>query len=139
MIREQNGFSLLEALAAIALLATSGMALFSWFSVVYDGLIRLEEVQEKHALMDDLYEYFSTLNVPGETMQEMQINGFEVSWQSRLTEPAQTGRSYSGGLSNFELGLYDVEIIVRKDDLLVGSYEARLTGYKKVRDVTNEY
>lgn len=123
---------------AIALLATSGVALFSWFSVIYDGLARLEATQEKHALMDNMYEYFSTLNVPGETTQQMRVNGYNVTWQSKLVEPVQTGRGFAGGLSNFELGLYDLQITVREEERVIGTYETRLTGYKKVRNVSSE-
>ena len=133
-----KGFSLLEAIVAMTILATSGLALFSWFSVSYDGLIRLEEIQENNEVMDDLYAYFATLNIQEETAREIEINGYKISWRANLIEPKQQGRSLLGGLSNFDLGLYMVSIEVKKRDQLIGDFHIRRVGYQRVRDVRFE-
>ena len=135
---EQQGFSLLEAIVALTVLATSGVAVFSWFSVTYDGLIRLQEVQARHQLMDDLHAYFSTLNVRSESKQQMRLNGYDVLWQAKLVEPKRVGRGLAGGVSNFDLGLYSVSISISQDHHLIGEYETRLVGYQKVRNISNE-
>jgi general secretion pathway protein I len=132
--QRQAGFSLLEAIVAMTIMATSGMALFSWFSQSYEGLIRLEEVQERHQLMDDLQAYFSTLNLQQEGTQRLQVNGFDVTVTSTLVEPVQQGRSTAGGVSNFNLGLYDLDVDVRRNNRLIGQYETRLVGYRQVRN-----
>lgn len=133
--RHQQGFSLLEAIVAMTIMATSGLALFSWFSQSYEGFIRLEEVQARHQLMDDLDAYFATLNIQQEQSQRIQVNGFEVVWTSKRVEPVQQGRSSVGGLSNFELGLYDVNIEISRDQRLIGEYQTRLAGYRQVRNL----
>ena len=132
--QQQAGFSLLEAIVAMTIMATSGMALFSWFSQSHEGLIRLEEVQERHQLMDDLQAYFSTLNVQQEGTQRLQVNGFDVTVTATLIEPVQQGRSAAGGLSNFDLGLYAIDVDVRGDNRLIGQYDTRLVGYRQVRN-----
>ncbi|MFT7222412.1 MAG: general secretion pathway protein I [Candidatus Azotimanducaceae bacterium] len=129
---------MLEAIVAMTILATSGVALFSWFSASYEGLIRLEEIHEKQQLMDDLDAYFSTLNVRGEQRQEIKVNGFDVIWESTLADSMQQGRNGSGGLSNFDLGLYDVNVSIVKNDREIGDYEMRLVGYQKVRNVNDD-
>lgn len=136
--KTQSGFSLLEAVVAMTILATSGIALFSWFSATYEGLVRLEEVQLKHQLMDDLDAFFSTLIIQDEMQQKIKVNGFDVTWASTLVEPVARGRSGVGGLSNFDLGLYDVSIQIDKDTTSIGDYNLRLVGYQKVRNVSNE-
>lgn len=138
MKADQQGFTLLEAIIAMTILATSGLALFSWLSVTYDGLVRVEEVQARHQVMDDLQAYFSTLNIKAETSQQMQVNGFDVSWQAKLVEPVQTGRGLMGGISNFDLGLYDVDITIKRGQRLIGEYETKLVGYTKVRNLEHE-
>ena len=86
--------------------------------------------------MDDLQAYFTTLNLQQEGTQRMQVNGFDVTVTATLVEPIQQGRSTAGGLSNFDLGLYDVDVDVRKNDRLIGQYLTRLAGYRRVR-ITN--
>lgn len=137
-VKSQRGFSLLEAMVALTLLATTGVAIFSWFSVTYDGLIRLQDVQARHQLMQDLHAYFSTVNLQRESNQQLHINGFDVVWRAELVEPKQIGRSELGSESNFDLGLYDIDIEINRDGRLIGEYETRLVGYEKVRDISNE-
>ncbi len=134
----QLGFSLLEAIVALTILATSGVALFSWFSVTYDGLAKVEVVQSRHRLMEDLHAFFSTVNITEEGSRRMLVNGHEVEWRATLIEPVQTGRTGSGGLSNFDLGIYDVEISLSLDSKNTGTYYTRLVGYSKVRDLNND-
>ena len=138
MMGRQKGFSLLEAIVAMTILATSGLALFSWFSVTYDGVIRVEEIQDRHELMDDLHAYFATLNIRNETSQQMQVNGFDVAWTAELVEQKHAGKSGAGGASNFDLGLYDVAVEISRGGDSIGEYQLRLVGYEKVRDISDE-
>lgn len=133
----QLGFSLLEAIIAMTILATSGLALFGWVSQSYSGMIRVEEAQARHQLMDDLDAYFRTLNVPGETSRQLVVNDYDVRWQSRLIEPLQRGRSTAGAPSNFELGLYRLDIEISQDNRLIGEYQTRLVGYRSLSSGNN--
>lgn len=132
---QQQGFSLLEAIVAMTILATSGLALFSWVSQSYESLARLEETQARHQLMDDLHAFFSTVNIQQEGTHQMRVNQHNVTWTAKLVEPVQQGRSTAGGLSNFDLGLYDVNIQVSVDGRLTGEYQTRLAGYRRVRNI----
>jgi len=134
----QRGFSLLEAIVALTILATSGVALFGWFSVTYDGLEKVEVVQSRHRLMENLQVFFSTVNIQEEGSHRMSVNGYEVDWRATLVEPEQIGRAAGGAMSNFHLGLYDVEITISQDAKNLGIYHTRLAGYRKVRNINND-
>lgn len=134
----QSGFSLLEAIVALTILATSGLALFSWLSVSFDGLFRLREMTEKQEVMEDLHAFFSTLNIQHEGAESLMVNGYTVTWDAHLYEPVQTGRSMAGGASNFDLGLYNVDIQVAKGRRNLGTYTTRLVGYSKVRNIDSD-
>jgi general secretion pathway protein I len=134
----QRGFSLLEAIVALTILATSGVALFGWFSVTYDGLEKVEVVQSRHRLMENLQVFFSTVNIQEEGSHRMSVNGYEVDWRATLVEPEQIGRAAGGAMSNFDLGLYDVEITISQDAKNLGIYHTRLAGYRKVRNINND-
>ena len=136
---KQNGFSLIEAVVALVILASSGMALASGFSLNMQNLVRLEERQQSQVLLDNLYQYFSTLRlreeVPNRTLE---LAGHEVSWSARLVEPIQVGRSMSGSISNFDLGLYEIEFSVFKDGLELQKYRTRRVGYERIRGISDE-
>jgi general secretion pathway protein I len=131
----QRGFSLLEAIVALTILATSGVALFGWFSVTYDGLERVQVVQARHQLMDNLHVFFSTVNVQQEGIHRMSINEYDVTWHATLVEPEQIGRAAGGALSNFDFGLYDIEINISQNSKNFAVYHTRVVGYRKVRDL----
>ena len=58
MIEKENGFSLVEAVVALVILSTSGIALATWFSLSMESLFRLDEKQQNQLVLDNLFEYF---------------------------------------------------------------------------------
>ena len=139
MRTKQNGFSLIEAVVAMVILASSGLALASWFSLNMQNMVRLEERQQSQVLLDNLYQYFSTLRLREEVQnQTLKLAGHEVFWSARLVEPIQVGRSMSGSISNFDLGLYEIEFSVFKDGLELQKYRTRRVGYERIRGISDE-
>lgn len=128
-----RGFSLLEAIVALAILSSSGVALYAWLSTSLSGLIRVDEVMEMNQVTDDLDAFFSTLNLTDESEQRLKLNGYDVDWRATLVEPKQQGRSLSGQLSHFDLGLYEVDVEVYKGNKLLGDYTTRIVGYQRTR------
>lgn len=133
MRNRQSGFSLLEAVVALTILATSGLALSSWFSLSMEGVFRLEELRERHVMLRNLQEYFTTLRLEAETQKTLNLDEYEVAWSSKLVEPIQIGRGMSGEISNFDLGLFDIEITIKREGKIVGQYNTRRAGYSKER------
>ena len=74
MRNRQSGFSLLEAVVALTILATSGLALSSWFSLSMEGVFRLEELRERHVMLRNLQEYFTALRLEAETQKTLNLD-----------------------------------------------------------------
>ena len=70
MIEKENGFSLVEAVVALVILSSSGIALATWFSLSMENLVRLEEKQKSQLVLDNLFEYFSTIELKAEKKDE---------------------------------------------------------------------
>lgn len=134
-IRYSVGFTLLEAIVALVVLSGSGLALYAWLNTSMFGLIRANDTLELKLLADDLDAFFSTLNITEETSRAIRVNGYDVYWDARLVEPKMPGRHSTGALNMFELGLYDVDVRVLRDRYELGTYQTRLVGYKKVREL----
>ena len=132
--RYQSGFTLLEAIVALVLLSTSGIALYAWLNASLLGLTRVDNVVELDQVVADLDAYFTTINLQQETSQVLEVNGYDVRWEAYLVEPKQMGRHGSGALGIHELGLFDVDVEVSRGGVEVGTYQTRVVGYKRVRE-----
>ena len=134
MTSKQKGFSLIEAVVAMVILASSGIAIASWFSLNMQNILRLEDRQKSHIVLDNLYEYFSSIRLKGEVSdQTIKLDGHDIVWSARLLEPIQTGRGISGSVSNFDLGLYEIKFLVSLDGVELGQYRTRRVGFDRVR------
>lgn len=128
-----RGFTLLEAMVAIVVLASSSLALYSWYGTSLNALEKANNISEHSLLMGDLDAFLSTLNLQGETQQQFQINDYTIRLQATLIEPFQESRTGVGALGLYRMGLYRVVLNVTQDKRAVGEFETRLVGYTKVR------
>jgi general secretion pathway protein I len=134
MSEKEHGFSLVEAVVALVILSASGIALATWFSLSMENLIRLEEKQRSQLVLDNLFEYFSTLQLKEEKKDEqLDIEDYDIVWSATLVEPEQVGRSLAGTISNFDLALYRIEFTIKKGQVEIGQFQTKKTGFKKVR------
>ena len=134
MIEKENGFSLVEAVVALVILSSSGIALATWFSLSMENLVRLEETQKSQLVLDNLFEYFSTLELKSEKKDEkLNLENYEIVWSASLVEPEQIGRGLSGTISNFDLALYAIDFSVNRGPVEIGRYKTKKVGFKKVR------
>ena len=134
MIEKENGFSLVEAVVALVILSSSGIALATWFSLSMENLVRLEETQKSQLVLDNLFEYFSTLELKSEKKDEkLNLENYEIVWSASLVEPEQIGRGLSGTISNFDLALYEIDFSVNRGQVEIGRYKTKKVGFKKVR------
>ena len=53
MIEKESGFSLVEAVVALVILSSSGIALATWFSLSMENLVRLEERQKSQLVLEE--------------------------------------------------------------------------------------
>ena len=63
----------------------------------------------------------------------MELGDIEIAWTSTLVEPVRRGQNVVGGQADFDIGLYDVEFVVRREGRALGTWHLRVPGYEKVR------
>lgn len=133
--RKLSGFTLLEAIVALAILSSGTIALYSWYSTVLLGLNAAEERLQVVEFSRNVEAHLSTLNLQSESSGDYRSNGFSAKWSAQLVEPKKDGKTLSGGPGYYQLGLYDLSIdIVREaDSVVVGEMKTRLAGHTGVR------
>ena len=130
----QRGFSLLEAIVALALLASVGMALLSWLNGSLISLRRVQEVAAVQATARDALAYLDTINPMLTPQGETELGEWRLRWQAHEVEPAREGADYPGGIGLFDVGLYDTRVWLEWDGRAIEEFVLRQVGYRKVRE-----
>lgn len=130
----QRGFSLLEAIVALALLASVGMALLSWLNGSLISLRRVQEVAAVQAAARDALAYLDTINPMLTPQGETELGEWRLRWQAREVEPVREGAGYPGGIGLFDVGLYDTRVWLERDGRTIEEFVLRQVGYRKVRE-----
>lgn len=105
----QQGFSLLEAIVALVILAGSCMALFAWMNSSLTQLQRAELYVDAGPAIASASQYLKTVDLAQRPQGVFVSSGVEVRWQAVPIE-AEVSRSAAYGGSNFILSLYQVEL-----------------------------
>lgn len=132
--RNQRGFSLLEAIVALTILATAGLALFAAMSQSVQMVTRAENSRQADSAMRNALAWVQTLN-PAETPTgEQRMGEVTLQWTSELVEPerdAMTGYLQSG---LYRVGLYRVHLHLLRNGEPMADNVVRRVGYKQVRE-----
>ena len=128
------GFTLLEAIVAIAIFAAGGMALYGLFNTNLVGLGKAADVSRREPAVLAAVEHLASINIRFQPAGVLQVDGFDIAWSSNLVEPVRQGQTVEGFISSFEIGLYDVDLELSRNGRLDSTYRLRLTGYEKVRE-----
>ena len=129
-----RGFSLLEAIVALTILATAGLALFAAMSQSVQMVARAENARLADSAVRNAVAWMETVN-PMETPQgEQQLGEVTLRWSAQLVEPerdAMTGYLQPG---LYRLGLYDVRLELLQDGRPLTEAVVRRVGYRQVRE-----
>ena len=133
--KKQSGFSLIEAIVALTILAIGTVTLYSWFSVAYDGLLRINDRRDMYEVLRNFEVQIYMMNPQRESEGVYVDNDYQVAWNAWLLEPRSTGVYAAGAPSNFDLGLYSVEFEVSRYGRTLGQFSTRKVGYRTSRDL----
>jgi len=130
----QEGFTLLEAIVALVLISTTGMALYSWLNSSLISLQRVESAELRAWAVSNTLQRMRLVN-PAEKPEGVARVGsdLQVSWQSTPRQPLQDGVSFPDGIGLYQVGLYDTDVRIERAGRLIGRFQLQQFGYKKVR------
>ena len=130
---KQQGFTLLEAIVALVLIATTGMALFSWINTNLLNLQRVQAFQQRHDATQSALAFMETVNPLENPTGKETIGSYVITWQAKTLKPPQYGISHMGNKSIFHVGLYATTITVKYDETLLAQFTLHQMGYKQMR------
>jgi general secretion pathway protein I len=130
----EGGFSLLEAVVALAILAAAGMALFAAISQSIQMLSRAEAARGQDAALRDALAVIGQVNPMHTPRGEEPLGPFAMRWDSRLVEPELDGATGYLQPGLHRLGLYEVRIELLQGATTVREAVVRRAGYRQVRE-----
>jgi len=138
---KQQGFSLLEAIVALTILAGASMALFGWIGASINQLQRAEQYTKIAPAMDSCVSFLSRANLSVQPSGVCEYSGVTIRWQSSPIEMNATKMGEMGG-SNFFVSLYEVALTPSIGLRTYQSYSTRIVNFELkpgVGDVMNAF
>ena len=131
----QRGFSLLEAIVALTIMATCLLALYAWLST---STLALNRVRANAAALADARAAMAvveTINPMQEPTGTRRLPPLEIRWKSRPLTDLRLGMSPAGGATQFDFRLYALDVEVLRDSQFVREFSVRRTGWTAARRV----
>jgi general secretion pathway protein I len=130
-----RGFGLLEAIVALTILASAGLALFAWINQNLQSATRVRQAELQSRLTltaEALVEGLNPLTQP-EGLQE--LAGVNVRWTSHEVAPVHSNTAaVEGRPGDWEVGLYRVDVEAEDTQHGVTTRFSMLrAGYRRVR------
>lgn len=132
--RIQRGFSLLEAIVALTILASAGLALFAAMNQSVQMVARAENSRLADSAVRNAAAWMETVNPMETPTGEQSLGEISLRWSSELAEPVHD--SMTGYLQPglYQVGLYDVRLELSRDGKHLAEATIRRVGYKQVRE-----
>ena len=128
------GFTLLETVVALALFAIAGMALYGLLSTNLITLARAQEIMREAPVARQAMERLAVVNPMAEAEGAFALDdGVDVVWKASLVEPARNAQTAFGIPAPFRVGLYEIELELRREGRGVGVWRLRQVGYEDLR------
>ncbi len=131
--RRQRGFSLLEAIVALTILATAGLALFAAMSQTVQMVMRAEAVRESDSALRNALAWMETVNPALDPRGQQQLGEWTLRWESELVEPARDATTGTLQVGLYKIGLYRIGLELQREGQPVVEAELQRAGYEQVR------
>jgi general secretion pathway protein I len=130
--RAQAGFTLLEALVAIVLVAGVGMALFGWVSNNLQNLGQVFQAEDLLNVEQAAMEYVLAINPLQNPSGTLDLGQYQAQWQAIPVEEPRRGTSGVGSWGSFRIGLYEMRITINRGQEAVSQFSFRQVGYERL-------
>jgi len=131
--RRADGFSLLEAIVALAILTAAGLALFAALHGALRGLDRADAAARLDTVTGNALALLETRNPMLEPEGEAVLGDYRVEWRATPVEPVREGLTDYLQPGLFDVGLYDIELLISRDGRIERRLTLRRVGYRQVR------
>ncbi len=129
-----RGFTLLEALVALVLMSTVGLALYQWINTDLIALDRARAVTQRERAVEAAFDYMRTINPMENPSGAAELGDRGIEWRSEPIEEPRQGVARTGKPSAFRVGLYRCRVVLTLASGETVEFTMRRVGYRRNRD-----
>ncbi len=135
MKRLASGFTLLEAVIAMAIFAMGAAALYGWVNTNLIALSRADQITQRSISVENAIDFMLSVDPEADPKGEAYIGTLHISWS--ISQPAYSGDVYDDQNQKTinRAALYPAEITLKRDGKWLYTFEMSLLGVKKVREI----
>jgi general secretion pathway protein I len=132
--RATAGFTLLEAIVALTIMAVALIPLVSFIAQSSDQLMRAGEANERSIVMQSVLALMDPVNPMAEPEGTLPLDDtINVSWTSETIAAPAEGGLVRTPLAGFRMGFYGVTVSVTRDQQPWFDFKMRKVGYQNLR------
>lgn len=132
-MRPDRGFTLLEAIVALAILAAAGLSLFAAMSQSMQMLRRADEARALDAAMRNALAVIEHVDPMATPRGEAPIGDFQLRWSAEPVEPPRDNTTGYLQPGLYRVALYRIRMEIVRDGEVHRVVEVRRTGWQQVR------
>ena len=129
----QSGFSLLEAVVALVLIAGSGMALFAWINTNLITLARAQRVIEQQQDLRNAVAYMRQVNPMLSSQGAVNVGELRIEWGVQPVTQPKDSVDYPIGVGLHKVTLYLTTVRLFREEEKTAEYQFYQAGYQKTR------
>ncbi len=128
-----RGFSLLEAVVALAILAAAGMALFAAMTQSVQMVGRAERARDVDLALRNSLAWVELVNPMETPTGEREVGAYLLRWSAEPLEEPRDGTTGYLQPGLYRIGLYRMKLELWRDGVLEREAELNRAGYRQVR------
>ena len=129
----QAGFTLLEAIVAMVLLAITIMPLYEWVGRSLAGMARVADNAKQAEAQLSAVSILSAVNPMEEPTGTVDSGSNRVRWQSTPLSNPVDNSGYPRGVGLYQVALYRIRAEILRGDTLWFAFDVDQMGYHRVR------
>ena len=129
-----RGFSLLEAIVALTIVAVAILGAYAWVAGNIVSLTRVRDLALEEAALHQALGTLEQTDLGGRPAGSIQWREFRIDWQAEPIEATRPSRTGVGGKGLYELTLYRMMLSVFSHERLIATPELRLVQHTRTRE-----
>lgn len=129
-----RGFTLLEAIVAVAIVGVALVPIITFISQMVNALSRAGDVNAQNLAEQSIIALLEPLNPLERPNGDDQIGNLNIHWESDILVPPSAAIRPGTGLAVFGIGFYNVKISVNRIDRAGEwfAFDMRKVGYRRI-------